>query len=304
MADVNGLKLVNDAFGHQEGDLLLQRIAQIIKKECRADEIISRIGGDEFVVLMPKTEALEARGLVDRINGAIIEVKEQNPILSLAIGYAVKENTSQKMNEVFKEAEDDMYRHKLSESLSLRSKAIDLIMNSLFEKSNQERAHSERVGTICELIAVNMNFNQEDIQLIKIAGLVHDIGKIGISNTTLDSKGKLTDDEWAEIKKHPEVGYRILRTVNEYSEIAKFVFSHQERWDGKGYPQSLKCEQIPIRARIIAVADAFDTMTSNRTYRQGMGEDEAITEIKRFAGTQFDPEIARVFVEKVMNKSW
>ncbi len=304
MADVNGLKLTNDAFGHQAGDILLQKIARILKKECRADEIISRIGGDEFVILMPKCDTVQARLFIDRINTSILKEKEINPILSISIGYAVKETISQNMNRIYKDAEDNMYRHKISESLSMRSQTIDFILNSLFEKSNRERLHSDRVGKICETIASNMNLNQEDIQQIKIAGLLHDIGKIGISDSILNKEGKLDEYEWEEMKKHSEIGYRILSPVHEFSELSKYVLSHQERWDGEGYPQKLKSEVIPIQSRIIAVADAFDAMTEHRSYRNIMSETEAIAEIRKCAGTQFDPEIARIFIEKVMHMSW
>lgn len=304
MADVNGLKLTNDAFGHQAGDELLKNIAQIFRKVCRSDEIISRIGGDEFVILLPKCNESQARLLIERLNDAISKDKKTNALLSVSMGYAIKESVLMKMNEVFKEAEDDMYRHKLAENLSMRSKNIDLIMNSLFEKSNRERLHSDRVAEICEKIASNMNINQEVIQQIRIAAVLHDIGKIGISDSILNKNGKLDTSEWEEMRKHSEIGYRILSTVSEFSEIAEYVLSHQERWDGKGYPDGLKGEDIPVQARIIAIADAFDAMTVKRSYRDAMSETEAVAEIKKYAGTQFDPEIARVFVEKVMNLTW
>jgi HD-GYP domain-containing protein (c-di-GMP phosphodiesterase class II) len=149
-----------------------------------------------------------------------------------------------------------------------------------------------------------MNFNQEDIQQIKLAAVLHDIGKIGISDSILNKNGKLDTGEWDEMKKHSEIGYRILSTVSEFSEIAEYVLRHQERWDGMGYPDNLKGEEIPVQARIIAIADAFDAMTVKRSYRDAMSEVEAVAEIKKYAGTQFDPEIARIFVEKVINLPW
>ena len=302
MADINGLKLANDAFGHQEGDLILKKIGKILKSQCRADEIISRIGGDEFIILMPKTDGESAHRLVERINKAVTSERMNHGILSLSIGYAVKEKPSEQMHQIFKRAEDDMYSHKLAESSSMRSKTIDLIMNSLFEKSNREMLHSDRVSMLCHNIASEMEFSQEDINQAKIAGLVHDIGKIGVNNTILDKPGKLDQGEWLEIQKHCEIGYRILSSVNEFSEIAEFVLSHQERWDGKGYPQGLKGENIPLQARIIAVADSFDAMTSDRSYRKGMSNSEAVIEIRKCSGTQFDPEIAKIFIEKVVPK--
>ncbi|NCB41903.1 MAG: diguanylate cyclase [Clostridia bacterium] len=304
MLDVNGLKLTNDAFGHQAGDVLLKKIAELLKNECRSDEIISRIGGDEFVILLPKTDAETAKKLIQRISIAMNKEQIQNSLLSLSIGFAVKDSILKQFYDTFKEAEDDMYRHKLTESTSFRSKSIEVIMNSLYEKSSREMNHSKRVSYLCEQIASNLNFNEEEIRECRVAGLVHDIGKMGVSNTILDKDGKLTNEEWAEMKKHSEMGYRILSSVIEFSEIAEYVLSHQERWDGKGYPQGLKGEQIPTQSRIIAVADAFDAMTVDRTYRKNMNEVEAIQEIRKCAGTQFDPSIAKIFVEKVLGKTW
>ncbi len=299
MADVNGLKLVNDAFGHEKGDRLLQMIAKIIKDKCRSDEIVSRIGGDEFIILLPKTNEDEAKLLIDRIHSAVEKRREKNSIMSLSLGYAVKVNTQERMNDIFKSAEDDMYRHKLAERLSMRSKSIDLIMNSLYEKNNREMHHSKRVADICELIASHMYFSQAEVRQIKLAGLVHDIGKIGIGNSILDKDGPLTNDEYMEIQKHSEAGHRILSSVSEFSEIAEYVLAHQERWDGTGYPQALKGEEIPIQARMIAIADAYDAMTVERTYRDKISPLLAVEEIKKCAGKQFDPQIVGVFVEKV-----
>lgn len=302
MADVNGLKLTNDAFGHKFGDQLLIRISDFLKRECRGDEIVARIGGDEFVLLLPKTTAEEAKKLINRISNAIEKERVDNIVLSISMGFAVKESISEQMDEVFKRAEDDMYRHKLSESSSMRSKTIDLIMNSLFEKNDREMHHSKRVSEICEAIASEMNFAKFEVNQIKTAGLMHDIGKIAIGNHILNKEGSLTSEEWEEIKRHPEVGYRILNSADEFSEIAGYALEHQERWDGKGYPNGLKGEEIAVEARIIAVADAYDAMTIDRPYRKKMCEEEAIVEMKQWAGHQFDPEIVRIFVEKVLKK--
>jgi diguanylate cyclase (GGDEF)-like protein/PAS domain S-box-containing protein len=302
MADVNGLKLVNDAFGHEKGDHLLRTIAKIIKEKCRSDEIVSRIGGDEFIILLPKTSEEEAKQLISRIHSAVEKRGEKNSIMSVSLGYAVKTHVKENMNDVFKIAEDDMYRHKLAERLSMRSNSIDLIMNSLYEKSNREMHHSKRVGDICGLIASHMYYSQAEVKQIKLAGLVHDIGKIGISNAILDKDGPLTTEEYCEVRKHSEAGHRILSSVNEFSEIAEYVLAHQERWDGSGYPQALKGEEIPIQARMIAIADAYDAMTADRTYRSKIKSALAIEEIKKCAGTQFDPDIVRIFVEKVVKE--
>ncbi len=235
MADVNGLKLTNDAFGHEAGDLLLQKISSILKSECREKDIIARIGGDEFVLLLPETDGKNAEKVINRINTAIKNEKIDNILLSISMGYAVKQETSECIDEVFMKAEDDMYRHKLSESTSVRSKTIDLITNTLFEKNNREMLASERVGEICRAIAEKMSFTKDEVNEIQVAGRMHDIGKIGIAETILNKPDKLNTNEREEIKRHAEIGYRILSSANEFSKIANYVLEHHEKWEKKSH---------------------------------------------------------------------
>jgi putative nucleotidyltransferase with HDIG domain len=197
-----------------------------------------------------------------------------------------------------------MSKNELLDSIRIRNEAIDLILNTLYEKSNTERLHSKRVSKICGKIASEMDFNNEKSNQMKVSGMIHDIGKIGIDTNILNKPGKLDPDERNEIERHCEIGYRILHSVDDFSEIAGFVREHHERWDGKGYPMKLKGEGISIQARIIAVADSFDAMTSERLYTEAYSEQEAIDEIIKCSGSQFDPDIARVFVEKVLGKKW
>ena len=304
MGDVNGLKLINDSFGHAMGDELLKKAAEVIKKGCRADDIIARLGGDEFVIILPKTDAFKTEQIIKRIKDLSLKEKVGSIDISITFGHETKNNKEENIQEIFKNTEDHMYRHKLSESSSMKSKTIDLIMNTLFEKNNREMLHSKRISEICEDIATKMNFNKDDINQIRIAGLMHDIGKIGIDEKILNKTQKLSSNEWKEIERHSEIGYRILSSVNEFSEIAEHVLEHHEKRNGKGYPRGLKGEEISLQARIIAVADAFDAMTRDRTYGKALSEEEAINEIRRCSGMQFDPTIARVFIEKVLGKEW
>jgi len=302
MGDVNGLKLVNDSFGHAIGDKLLKEVANMIKEECRAGDIIARLGGDEFVIILPKTEAFEAEKIIKRIKKRSTQNKAVSIDVSISFGYETKRSIKENIQEVLIEAEDSMYGCKLYESKSLRSKTIDVIMNALIEKSHRELMHSKRVSTICEMIAIALNSEKEFVNQVRIAGLVHDIGKIGIHEDILNKPERLDDDECVAMRKHSEAGWRILNSVNEFSELAEFVLSHHERWDGRGYPRGLQGDEIALQARIIAVADSYDAMTSDRSYRKGMSEDEAKNEIRRCSGTQFDPEIVKVFLEKVLGK--
>ncbi len=299
MADVNGLKMINDSFGHAVGDELLQKASNVIKSGCRENDVIARLGGDEFVIILTKTDAETAALIIKRLEVLAAREKIRGLKLSIAFGSRTKTRKEENIQQILKNAEDDMYRHKLYESASMRSKTIELIMNTLYEKSNREMMHSSRVGHICEKIGLRMKLDQDEINQIRTAGLIHDIGKMGIDEKILNKTGALSDDEWQEIKRHPEIGYRILSSVNEFSEMANCILEHHERWDGHGYPKGLKGEEISLQGRIVAVADSFDAMTSDRAYRKALAYDEAITEIKRCAGTHFDPLVAKMLVEVV-----
>lgn len=302
MADVNGLKLVNDSFGHNLGDELLKKSAEVIKKGCRKTDIIARLGGDEFVAILTKTSPMQAEQIIKRVNSIALKDKVGAIDISISFGYETKKSMNENIHDILKNAEDYMYRHKLYESSSIRNKTIDLIMNTLYEKSYREMQHSKRVSEICEALAMRMNFDKDKINQIKIAGLMHDIGKMGIDEKILNKPEKLNDDEQKEVKRHPEIGYRILSSSNEFSEIAEYVLKHHERLDGKGYPGGFNGEEISIQSRIIAIADAYDAMTSDRPYRKGMCPEMALAEIKRCSGTQFDTDISFIFTKMILEQ--
>ncbi len=299
MADINGLKLINDSFGHTIGDEYLISLARILKCACRADEIIARLGGDEFGIVLVNTDAAEASIIVNRLKDLISNTKVAGIILSVSFGCETKEKAEQSLSETIASAENHMYAHKIVERASMRSKTVEMIMSALFEKSDREAQHSQRVSELCEAIAIRMNFDYDDVEQIRMAGLVHDIGKIGINEAILNKNAVLDENEWVSMKRHPEAGWRILSTKVEFSDVAQFALCHHERFDGNGYPKGLKGEEIPIQARIIAIADAFDAMTSERSYRKPLSFDIAIQEIKKCSGSQFDPRIVDVFIEIV-----
>lgn len=297
MADVNGLKLVNDSFGHAVGDRLLIEVSKLIKAGLREDDIVSRIGGDEFVVIFPNTTSEKAEEIATRINELASKEKVESLDISISFGWASKCTEEEDIQDVLKKAEDYLYKKKLFESPSIRSKTILTIIHTLHEKNKREEAHSHRVSAICEHIGRHLGLTDSKVKELKNLGLLHDIGKIAIDEHMLNKPGRLTEDEWNEMAKHPEIGYRILSTVNEMAEMAESVLAHHERWDGKGYPKGLKGEEIPLHARIICLADAFDAMTSDRSYRLAMSHETAIEELRRNSGTQFAPEIVAAFLE-------
>ena len=302
MGDVNGLKLINDSFGHAMGDEFIKKAAEVIKKGCRADDIIARLGGDEFVIILLKTDAFKTEQIIKRINNLASKEKVGTIDISISFGYETKNNEEEKIQEVFKKAEDHMYEKKLFESPSMRGKTINAIVSTLHEKNKKEEQHSHKVSALCKRMGEVLGLPEQIIEELKSVGLLHDIGKIAIDENILNKPGKLTDDEWKEIKRHPEIGYRILSAVNDMSEMAEYVLAHHERWDGKGYPRGLKGEEIRFESRIIAIAEAYDAMTSKRSYRSTLPDEVALEELQKNAGIQFDPKLVSVFIEKVLGK--
>lgn len=299
-ADVNGLKTINDVFGHQYGDILLQEVAEVLNTECRADDIIARTGGDEFNILLPKTDSMAIEELAKRIKEKIEQKKIMDINISISLGWDTKTTIGQSAATVFKNAEDFMYQKKILDSSSKRSAVIKSILNILYLKSPREDAHSKRVSLLCEAIGRLYKLSDDEIKELGFAGELHDIGKIAIDEAILKKPGKLSQMEWAQIQRHPEIGYRLLGTSSEYYTIAEYVLAHHERWDGTGYPNGLKGEAIHWKARVISIADAFDAMTTDRPYKKGLSEEEAVEEIKKNAGTQFDPDIAKRFVDMIV----
>jgi diguanylate cyclase len=300
MGDTNGLKLINDSFGHKLGDELLKKTAESLKDGCREDEMIARLGGDEFVLVLPKCSKTQAESVIKRIKTSLAKKRVNKMELSISFGYATKTESTEDISVILKESEDSMYSHKLFERSSMRSRTIDLISKTLFEKSAREQVHSKRVSLLCVKLAEKLGMGSDEINAIRIIALLHDIGKIGIEDKILNKPQQLNSEEYIQIKKHPEIGARILSSVIEFSEVSISVLQHHERWDGKGYPQGIKGEAINLEARIVALADAFDAMTSRRTYGKQKSTEDALQEILRSSGTQFDPNLAQIFVDMII----
>ena len=303
MADMNGLKLINDSLGHAMGDQILKKIAEILQKSCRSGDLIARLGGDEFVILLPKTDSHETEEIIQRIKENSAKEKVGSVDISVSLGYGTKNSADEKIQDIFKIAEDHMYGHKLFESPTMRKKAINTLISTLHDRNKQEEHHAHNVSKLCKRMGKVLGLSEIEIEELKTAGLLHDLGKIAIAESILNKPGKLNDNEWEEIKRHSEIGYRILSTVNHMSKMAEYVLAHHERWDGKGYPKGLKEDNIPLQARIIHIAEAYNDMTSIRNYRGNtLSAKEAIVELQKNAGLQFDPELVTIFIREVLGK--
>ncbi len=300
MGDINGLKLLNDSFGHATGDLLIKKVADIIKMGCRSDDISARLSGDEFVLILPQSNREGTLKVLERIKSLLDDQTIENIKPSISFGCATKKLEDEDIADILKKAEESMYNHKLKESPGVKRQIIDAIIKIFFHRNPQEALHANRVSDISKKIATSMDYKPAQVEIIRLAGLMHDIGKIGISNKILDKKGKVSVDEWKELKRHPEIGYHILSSSNEFAEIASIVLAHHEKWNGKGYPKGLKGEEISIPARIIAIANVFDVMTHDGAHNCGMELEEAIVKLNRLKGIQLDAEILEIFLREVV----
>ncbi len=306
VADINGLHLINEAFGQHEGDLIIIKSARTIRNCCRDKDILARVGGDEFGIIMPLTDNAEAHELLDSIKSACVSFNGNNgpksPEINISMGYATISDELELAEEALKTANEYMRNRKLFSQQSSYSDIINSIMTTVYEKSQETERHAERLAELSTRVGRMLNLMEKDLGELQLLGMLHDIGKIGIDDKILNKPGKLTEEEWAIMKRHPEIGYRIARASHKLARIADYILTHHERWDGAGYPKGLKGEDIPLLSRILAVADAYDAMTEDRVYRKAMSKEQAVEEIRRNAGTQFDPLIANIFIETILEE--
>lgn len=296
IADVNGLKLVNDAFGHMKGDELLVLASNTLKKCCRSEDIIARWGGDEFIVLLTKTNTKQVQSVSDRINRECEKTLNLKFPLSLALGTATKMKLNESINDILKKAEEKMYKHKLLEAKSVQNFIIKSLTETLKEKNIETELHSNRMAEYTKKIGKLINLHVDKIDELILLSKLHDIGKVAISEDILNKKGKLSKDEWEILKKHSEIGYRIAGASPILFPVAEYILHHHEWWNGTGYPKGLKGEEIPLISRIIAIIDAYDVMIGDRPYKKAVTQKNAIAELRKFAGIQFDPYLVEKFI--------
>jgi diguanylate cyclase (GGDEF)-like protein len=296
LGDINGLKIINDALGHAEGDLLLVNTAKLLRSCIRPADVLARIGGDEFCILMPKTDNKTAQTILNQI----ISTSSRKKYVSISLGLATKNDPEESFAKIFSNAEEYMYRSKMLNSKSQHNSLIASMKTTMFEKSNETEEHADRISKMSRIIGYDIDLSEKEIVELELLSNLHDIGKIAIDKRILKKPGKLTEEEWAELKKHPEIGYRITNAIPELKHISKYILSHHERWDGTGYPQGLSGESIPILSRILAVVDSYDAMTHDRIYRKALTKEEAVSELMCGAGTQYDPEIVKVLLSSIL----
>ncbi len=303
ICDIDGLRLINDAFGYEQGDRIICGVAGIIRNCCGKEDVVSRTAGNEFTILMPHTNSEQASEFQEKLEHMVkhFNQAEERSLfeVNLSVSHAVKEQADQSIDEVLKNAGDYLVHRKLLNRNSSHNAILSSIMAALYARSQETEEHGERLTRISKAIGKKLKLKQEEMDDLELLSILHDIGKIGIDDRILNKPGKLNADEWELMKKHAEIGYRIAKSSPEFEHIAHFILHHHERWDGSGYPNALKGTEIPLESRIMAIADAYDAMTHNRIYHKAISIQAAVEEIKRCAGTQFDPDIVMLFIELV-----
>jgi len=295
--DINGLKIINDSLGHKKGDQLLKKAAAILNKSTREEDILSRQGGDEFAILLPKTKKEKAEKIISRIKKKTKQTNAEELTVTIALGNAVKSEPDQNIADVLKAADNDMYQNKLSESRSTKNRIVQSLLNTLEVKSNETKEHAVRMTKLALKFGESLNLSNSELNRLSLLSTLHDIGKITIAEKILKKPGSLNDEEWQRIKEHSERGYKIANSSEEFALVAEDIFAHHERWDAKGYPRKLQGEDIPYLARIISIIDAFDVMTNDRPYTKAVSKKDALTEIEKCTGSQFDPGLAAKFIK-------
>ena len=301
IADIDGLKFINDAFGHIKGDEEIDFVGNEFKNEFMHNSTIYRIGGDEFAVISNETKESKINGHLDKIKNNITVLNKKNDIqLGVSVGYEIVKENSLTFSDAFINAENLMYRRKLGDRNSRKSKTMEAVLSTLNVKTEETKEHCDRLGKYAVKTLKKLGFSRvSDHEDITLLCQVHDIGKITISEDILSKKGSLTSEEYNKIKKHSEAGYKIVKNIVESDRIAFGVLYHHERVDGKGYPFGLSDDEIPLFAKIVSICDAYDVMVSGRKYSKAKTREEAFKEIIRCSGTQFDEEIAKSFIEAI-----
>lgn len=303
IGDINGLKIVNDLYGQETGNILLKGIAKIMKRVCDKSDIVVRSGGDEFMIFSPNSSLELAEQKIINIKQKLSKELGEYSKTSISFGCAVKTRLYASLKETISEAENNMHHQKMLDAKSYRNAMISALLATLYEKSSETEEHSKRLESISHLIGKQLKLSSSEMDNLSLLSYLHDIGKIKITKEILQKNTTLNEEEWAEMKTHSEAGYRIAQSSLELSSIANYILCHHERWDGSGYPNRLRGEEIPLLSRIISIADAYDAMTNDRVYRKALNEKEALNELVSNSGSQFDPKLIDIFIEELKKKN-
>jgi diguanylate cyclase (GGDEF)-like protein/putative nucleotidyltransferase with HDIG domain len=317
VGDLDSFKEINDRYGHQAGDRVIERLAQIIQTAKRRIDSAARVGGEEIAVLAPNSDQHAAYILAERLRREVRDTFANEPFdLTISLGLANFPQHGRGAEDLIRAADQALYAAKelgrdrsvvYSDEMAQRlleirgtarseHKSTVMALAEVIDiRDAGTAAHSQTVGSYAEALARELGLSQEDVERVRFAGIVHDVGKIAVPDSIMRKRGWLEPDDWEHMRQHPEIGAKILSGAN-LPEIGSWVLAHHERPDGRGYPYGLAGEDIPLEARILAVADAYEAMTSDRVYRSALPPDQAREELRRCAGSQFDAIVVEAFL--------
>jgi diguanylate cyclase (GGDEF)-like protein len=323
MMDLDNFRFFNDTYGHRVGDEVLQQVARILARAVRKYDVVSRFGGDEFLALLPDTNAAGAMVLVKRVQTAVregvcfLEETTRNRVpITLSCGIASYPYEGSRLADVITVVDTNLHRakqkggneitapsgeRKPSEKLGVFN-VLDGLVTTVDNKDHYTRRHSDDVCDRAVALACKLGLPDDSLRILRTAGVLHDVGKIGVPDSILRKPGSLTNEEFEAIKQHVVLGKLIIKEIPDLDDVLAAVATHHERFDGIGYPEGLKGEEIPLLGRILAVTDAYSAMTTDRPYRRAFSAEEALTELQRVAGKQLDPSLVKVFVEVIQDE--
>ena len=318
LGDLDGFKGVNDRFGHEAGDSALCQVAEDMLKWKRRVDTPARIGGEEFSLLLPDTDERGAFLVAERLRRATHRSFAEDPLaLTISFGVATYPEHGEDLRTLMRAADRALYaakdlgkdrtaiysaevarvlaRASGSQGGDLQLAPLMSLAEALDVRDTGNAVHSRTVGRYSRLIAVELGLSAERVERVRVAGVLHDVGKIGVSDPVLVKTGPLVDDDWKELRTHPEIGAQLLSRP-ELADLRSWVLAHHERPDGKGYPRGLAGDDIPLEARILAAADAYEAMTRGRVYREALGREAAREELRAGSGSQFDRRVVDAFL--------
>ncbi len=301
MCDIDGLKLINDTLGHDKGDELLAVASRVIRKSFRESDVVARVGGDEFAILLPNSPKSKVEEICNRIRSSVIDYNRENPRLPLGIstGFAIRTGPGQSMAALYREADNSMYKEKLFGSRHARNVIVRNLLNTIETKGITTRRSVKRLRQLVTILGSAAGLSDKRLKDLTLLAQFHDIGNVSIHDRILLKEGSLNAEELSEMRKHCDIGHRIAQSAANLTHIADYILKHHEWWNGSGYPLGLAGEEIPFESRIMAIADAYESMTGGRPHRKAVSREEALKELRKCAGSQFDPDLVEKFIEIV-----